>query len=143
MFKNKRQQNQCSVKQFHIFFLVGGNEQQFADSFFFDIRNHLPFHIFVKTGKWFIHQNAVTRCQQRSQDGDPLLLELNDEELDKALRIIKEENGVLLPTVTGMLLIGKGDKIEELSPLIQRAEPLQILVDTGIRGEDCDCNRLL
>ena len=118
MFKNKRQQNQCSVKQFHIFFLVGGNEQQFADSFFFDIRNHLLFHIFVKTGKWFIHQNAVTRCQQRSQDGDPPLLELNDEELDKAIRIIKRRKWGIAANRYRNAADWKRDKIEELSPLI-------------------------
>lgn len=32
------------------------------------------------------------------------LLELSDEELDKALRLVKEERGQLYPTVIGMLL---------------------------------------
>ena len=63
--------------------------------------------------------------------GDATLLELNDEELDKALRIIKEENGVLLPTVTGMLLIGKEDRIEELLPTAKAC--FQVLEGTQVR----------
>ena len=48
--------------------------------------------------------------------GDSLLLELEDEELDKALQLVKEENGQLFPTVTGMLLIGKEKRLIELMP---------------------------
>lgn len=63
--------------------------------------------------------------------GDKTLLELSDEELDKALRIIKEENGVLQPTVTGMLLIGKEDRIEELIPTAKSC--FQVLEGTQVR----------
>lgn len=63
--------------------------------------------------------------------GDRTLLELSDEELDKALRIIKEENGVLQPTVTGMLLIGKEDRIEELIPTAKSC--FQVLEGTQVR----------
>ena len=38
--------------------------------------------------------------------GDRPLLEMTDEELDKALQLVKEEGGVLRPTVTGILLLG-------------------------------------
>ncbi len=47
--------------------------------------------------------------------GDKTLLELTDEELDKALQLVKEEAGVLYPTVTGMLLMGKEDRIAEFT----------------------------
>ena len=63
--------------------------------------------------------------------GDKSLLELNDEELDKALRIVKEENGVLYPTVTGMLLIGKEDRLEELVPTAKAC--FQVLEGTQVR----------
>ena len=52
----------------------------------------------------------------RQRKGDNTLLELSDEELDKALGLIKEENGVIFPTVTGMLLIGREDKLREIMP---------------------------
>lgn len=63
--------------------------------------------------------------------GDKSLLELSDEELDKALRIVKEENGVLKPTVTGMLLIGKEDKLETLLPTSKAC--FQVLEGTQVR----------
>lgn len=63
--------------------------------------------------------------------GDKSLLELSDEELDKALRIVKEENGVLQPTVTGMLLIGKEDRLEALMPTAKAC--FQVLEGTQVR----------
>lgn len=52
----------------------------------------------------------------RQKKGDNTLLELSDEELDKALGLTKEENGIIYPTVTGLLLIGKEDKLKEIMP---------------------------
>ena len=46
-------------------------------------------------------------------------MELTDEELDKVLQLVKEEAGVLYPTVTGMLLPGKEDRIAELLPIFK------------------------
>lgn len=63
--------------------------------------------------------------------GDASLLELDDGELDKALRMVKEENGVLCPTVTGMLLIGKENRLEELIPTAKAC--FQVLEGTQIR----------
>jgi len=67
----------------------------------------------------------------KMRKGDKSLLELNDEELDKALRLIKEENGELVPTVTGLLLIGKEEKIEELIPTAKSS--FQVLEGTQVR----------
>lgn len=67
----------------------------------------------------------------KMRKGDKSLLELNDEELDKALRLVKEENGQLLPTVTGILLIGKEDRIEELMPTAKSS--FQVLEGTQVR----------
>ncbi|MCH5267720.1 MAG: putative DNA binding domain-containing protein [Lachnospiraceae bacterium] len=67
----------------------------------------------------------------KMRKGDKSLLELNDEELDKALRLVKEENGHLMPTVTGILLIGKEDRIEELMPTAKSG--FQVLEGTQVR----------
>ena len=63
--------------------------------------------------------------------GDNSLLDLSDEELDKALQIVKEDHGVLRPTITGLLLIGKEEKIREYIPTAK--ESFQVLEGTQIR----------
>ena len=63
--------------------------------------------------------------------GDKTLLELTDEELDKALQIIKEDNGVLYPTVTGLLLIGKEDRLQRIMPTAKTS--FQVLEGTKVR----------
>lgn len=63
--------------------------------------------------------------------GDSNLLELSDGELDKALRLVKEENGVMYPTVTGMLLIGKEERLQELMPTARAS--FQVLEGTAVR----------
>lgn len=67
----------------------------------------------------------------KSRKGDQSLVDLTDEELDKALQLIKEENGVLYPTVTGMLLIGKEDRLQELMPTAKSS--FQVLEGTTVR----------
>lgn len=67
----------------------------------------------------------------KMRKGDKSLLELSDEELDKALRLIKEENGIMYPTVTGMLLIGKEERMQELMPTAKAA--FQVLEGTAVR----------
>ena len=67
----------------------------------------------------------------KMRKGDQTLLELSDDELDKALRLAKEENGILKPTVTGMLLIGREDRIADLLPTSK--EYFQVLEGTEVR----------
>lgn len=67
----------------------------------------------------------------KMRKGDKTLLELSDEELDKALRLTKEENGVMHPTVTGMLLIGKEERLQELMPTAKSS--FQVLEGTVVR----------
>lgn len=67
----------------------------------------------------------------KMRKGDTALLELSDEELDKSLRIVKEENGILHPTITGMLLIGKEDRLKELMPTAKSS--FQVLEGTKVR----------
>jgi len=66
--------------------------------------------------------------------GDQALLELSDEELDKALQLIKEEAGVLRPTVTGMLLLGREERISELIPTAKST--FQVLEGTKVRKNE-------
>ncbi|MCI6151633.1 MAG: putative DNA binding domain-containing protein [Fusobacterium perfoetens] len=66
--------------------------------------------------------------------GDRTLLELSDEELDKALQLVKEENGKIIPTITGMLLIGKEEKIRELMPTAKSV--FQVLEGTAVRKNE-------
>ena len=73
--------------------------------------------------------------------GDKTLLELTDEELDKALQLVKEEVGVLYPTVTGMLLLGKEDRIAELLPKAKAV--FQVLEGTTVRKNEQTSKPLL
>lgn len=73
--------------------------------------------------------------------GDKTLLELTDEELDKALQLVKEEAGVLYPTVTGMLLLGKEDRIAELLPTAKAV--FQVLEGTKVRKNEQTSRPLL
>lgn len=66
--------------------------------------------------------------------GDSTLLELEDEELDKALQLVKEENGKLIPTITGMLLMGKEEKIRELMPTAKSV--FQVLDGVSVRKNE-------
>lgn len=66
--------------------------------------------------------------------GDKALLELSDEELDKALQLVKEEGGQLKPTVTGVLLLGKEEKLAELIPTAKAS--FQVLEGTRIRKNE-------
>lgn len=67
----------------------------------------------------------------KMRKGDKCLLELSDEELDKALRLVKEENGVIYPTVTGLLLIGKEEMLQKLMPTAKAS--FQVLEGTSVR----------
>lgn len=54
-------------------------------------------------------------------NGEKNLLELPDDELDKALQLVVNINDALVPTYTGLLLIGKQHKIKELMPTAEAA----------------------
>ncbi|MCD8231783.1 MAG: putative DNA binding domain-containing protein [Clostridiales bacterium] len=68
---------------------------------------------------------------QTRQGGEKALLTLPDDELDIALRLITNVAGNYVPTVTGMLLIGKEERIAELIPTARSA--FQVLEGTGVR----------
>lgn len=67
----------------------------------------------------------------RSHRGETSLLELEDEELDKALQLVTMHNGKLVPTFCGLLLIGRKEKIKQYMPSAESA--IQVLSGTDIR----------
>ena len=56
------------------------------------------------------------RNMVRVYHGDSELLELSDEELDKALELVKERDGQMYPTIAGLLLIGYEQVIRDYVP---------------------------
>ena len=69
----------------------------------------------------------------RQYNGESSLLELDDEELDKALVLAREVDGKLIPTFCGMLLIGKADRIKMLIPTAEAA--FQVMNGTKVLSE--------
>lgn len=67
----------------------------------------------------------------RAYRGEQNLLELNDNELDSALQLVATVNGESVPTLTGMLLIGKKDRLKALVPTAESA--IQIMQGTDIK----------
>ena len=67
----------------------------------------------------------------RSYRGEQSLLELTDEEFDKALQLVTNVNGEEVPTFTGLLMIGKPERIRDLMPTAEAA--VQVLDGTEVR----------
>ncbi|SCW40716.1 ATP-dependent DNA helicase RecG [Eubacterium ruminantium] len=68
---------------------------------------------------------------QTKPGGEKNLLTLTDDELDKALRFTTEVDGKVYPTVTGMLILGKENRIVELMPTVKAS--FQVLEGTKVR----------
>lgn len=68
---------------------------------------------------------------QNRQGGEKNLLQLTDEELDRALRLTTEKEGKIIPTVTGMLMIGKEERLKVLMPTVRT--DFQVLEGTTVR----------
>jgi ATP-dependent DNA helicase RecG len=68
---------------------------------------------------------------QTKPGGEKNLLTLTDDELDKALRFTTEVDGKVYPTVTGMLMLGKENRIAELMPTVKAS--FQVLEGTKVR----------
>lgn len=67
----------------------------------------------------------------RAYRGEQNLLELNDSELDSALQLVTTVNGESVPTLTGMLLIGKKDRLKMLVPTAEST--IQIMQGTDVK----------
>ena len=73
----------------------------------------------------------------KKYSGEKNLLELNDEELDKALRLAVNTDNKIVPTYCGFLLIGKKERIQELMPTAKAI--FQVLSGTDVVfNEDVD-----
>lgn len=64
----------------------------------------------------------------RSYNGEKALLELSDEELDKAMQFVITMNDQLVPTYTGLLMLGRKDRLGRMIGRIIRI--YQIIKDT-------------
>lgn len=67
----------------------------------------------------------------RTYHGESSLLELDDLELDKALRFVTKIGETYIPTVTGILLIGREERLQELIPTAESS--IQIMDNTQLR----------
>ena len=67
----------------------------------------------------------------RMYRGEPSLLELNDEELDKALQFVALDNEKLTPTFCGLLMIGKKEALQRHMPTAESS--IQVLSGTDIK----------
>ena len=83
----------------------------------------------------------MRRIIQNRQGGEKTLLTLPDDELDIALRLITEVGGKYVPTVAGMLLIGKEERIAELMPTARST--FQVLEGTAVRMNEDSSKPLL
>lgn len=66
--------------------------------------------------------------------GDRSLLPLSDEELDGALGFVRRVDGRFVPTITGMLMIGRESALRDLVPTHEVA--FQVLSGTDVRVND-------
>lgn len=67
----------------------------------------------------------------RTYHGEQNLLELTDEELDKALQLVTMADGKMVPTFTGLLLLGKKERLKMLMPTAESA--IQVLQGTDVK----------
>ena len=73
---------------------------------------------------------ARLRRMVEETPGDAALLRLSDEEIARALRLVREESGRLVPTVAGLLLVGKEAALREHVPAHEVA--FQVLRGTDV-----------
>ena len=76
-----------------------------------------------------------------SYNGEKTLLDLPNEDLFKALGFARDINGQLIPTVTGLLMIGKVSAIKHYIPT--HATTFQVLSGTDVKVNDDTCLPLL
>ena len=83
----------------------------------------------------------LRRIIQTRQGGEKTLLTLPDDELDIALRLVTEAGNGYVPTVAGMLLLGKEERIKELMPTVRTS--FQVLEGTSVRMNEDSSKPLL
>jgi ATP-dependent DNA helicase RecG len=83
----------------------------------------------------------LRRLIQTRQGGEKNLLSLPDDELDIALHIVATVGNELIPTATGVLLLGKEERISELMPTARSS--FQVLEGTSVRMNEESSKPLL
>lgn len=80
--------------------------------------------------------NEVQRLRKLilTYNGDASLLELTDEDLYKAMGFVREQNGALYPTITGILLLGKREALATYVPTFSTT--FQVLEGTEVKIND-------
>ena len=77
-----------------------------------------------------VERERLRSIIRMNPQGEQNLLELDDEELDKALRLVADNNGQLVPTYCGILLIGRADSLRRCVPTAESA--FQVLNGTNV-----------
>lgn len=67
----------------------------------------------------------------RIYHGETMLLGLEDRELDQALRLTTMVDGKICPTLTGLLILGRKDRLQELVPTAESA--IQVMNGTNLK----------
>lgn len=75
--------------------------------------------------------NRLKEIIRSNPGGEKTLLELTDEELEFALRLISKDGDKLIPTMTGLLLLGKSDSLGRLVPTAKAT--FQVLEGTNVK----------
>lgn len=81
--------------------------------------------------------NQIVRLRKiisKNPDSDQQLLSLSDLEIEQALHFVVSDHGNYIPTITGMLMIGREDRIQTLMPTA-RAD-FQVLEGSEVRIND-------
>ena len=76
----------------------------------------------------FEHLRSIVKNNPGS---DKSLLELNKEDFYKALHFVAEENGKTVPTVTGLLFLGKTESLKRFMPTYRAS--FQVLSGTNVK----------
>lgn len=75
--------------------------------------------------------NRLKEIIRSNPGGEKTLLELTDEELEFALRLISKDGDKVIPTMTGLLLLGKSDSLARLVPTAKAT--FQVLEGTNVK----------
>ena len=75
--------------------------------------------------------NRLKEIIRSNPGGEKTLLELTDEELEFALRLISKDGDKLIPTMTGLLLLGKSYSLGRLVPTAKAT--FQVLEGTNVK----------
>ena len=88
-----------------------------------------------------LEQQHLRQIISANPTGEKNLLELADDDLNKALHLVTESDGKIIPTVLGMLIVGKSESIRKFLPTAKAA--FQVLEGTAVRVNEITTEPLL